>query len=127
MMRLRRIVQSVLCCLLCLTVCAVPALAGNEQYADGFYYWSDGAAVNLSYGSESVNLLNGYFPASFESGEATQLDETHRYFNITGKKYSFSSACKPTWNVPAMYVEVLFPVPAPLSITVSAGSSGCTL
>lgn len=102
-------------------------MAGNEQYVDGFYYWSNGAAVNLFYGSESVNLLNGYFPATFESGEATQLDETHRYFNITGKKYSFSSACKPTWNVPAMYVEVLFPVPAPLSITVSAGSSGCTL
>ncbi len=116
-----------LCCLLCLTVCVVPALAGNEQYADGLYYWSNGAAVNLSYGSESVNLLNGYFPATFESGEATQLDETHRYFNITGKKYSFSSACNPTWNVPAMYVEVLFPVPAPLSITVSAGSSGCNL
>ena len=113
--------------MLCLTVCVVPALAGNEQYSDGFYYWSNGAAVNLSYGSESVNLLNGYFPATFESGEATQLDETHRYFNIIGKKYSFSSACKPTWNVPAMYVEVLFPVPAPLSITVSAGSSGCTL
>ena len=127
MMQSRHIVRSVLCCLLCLTVCAVPALAGNEQYSDGFYYWSNGAAVNLSYGSESVNLLNGYFPATFESGEATQLDETHRYFNITGKKYSFSSACKPTWNVPAMYVEVLFPVPAPLSITVSAGSSGCTL
>lgn len=116
-----------LCCLLCLTVCAVPALAGNEQYADGFYYWSNGAEVNLSYGSESVNLLNGYFPATFESGEANQLDNEHRYFNITGKKYSFSSACKPTWNVPAMYVEVLFPVPAPLSITVSAGSSGCIL
>lgn len=116
-----------LCCLLCLTVCAVPALAGNEQYTDGFYYWSNGAEVNLSYGSESVNLLNGYFPATFESGDAKQLDNEHRYFNITGKKYSFSSACKPTWNVPAMYVEVLFPVPAPLSITVSAGSSGCTL
>lgn len=116
-----------LCCLLCLTVCAVPALAGNEQYSDGYYYWSNGAAVNLSYGSENVNLLHGYFPATFDSGEATQLDETHRYFNITGKKYSFSSACKPTWNIPAMYVEILFPVPAPLSITVSAGSSGCTM
>lgn len=116
-----------LCCLLCLTVCAVPALAGNEQYSDGFYYWSNGAEVNLSYGSESVNLLNGYFPATFESGDAQQLDDSHRYFNITGKKYSFGSACKPTWNIPAMYVEVLFPVPAPLSVTVSAGSSGCTL
>lgn len=116
-----------LCCLLCLTVCVVPALAGNEQYADGYYYWSNSAAVNLSYGSETVNLLNGYFPATFESGQAQQLDNDHRYFNITGKKYSFSSACKPTWNIPAMYVEVLFPVPAPLSITVSAGSSGCTL
>lgn len=102
-------------------------MAGNEQYADGLYYWSNGAAVNLIHGGETVNLLNGYFPASFESGEATQLDETHRYFNITGKKYSYSSECKPTWNVPAMYVEVLFPVPAPLKVTVtgSAAPSGC--
>lgn len=37
MMRLRRIAQSVLCCLLCLTVCAVPALAGKLDTVSGVF------------------------------------------------------------------------------------------
>lgn len=38
MMRLRHIAQSVLCCLLCLTVCAAPALAADDVYIEDYTY-----------------------------------------------------------------------------------------
>ena len=119
MMRLQHIVRSVLCCLLCLTVCAVPALAGNEQYTDGFFYWSNDAYVNVSIGSQTVNLLNGYFPATVSITDGQTVDNLERDFIVSGKFYKFSSFSQPRFDIPQMYVEILFPVPAPLTVTLS--------
>lgn len=119
MMRLRRTAQSVLCCLLCLTVCAAPVLAANDEYTDGFFYWSNGAEVNLTGGGQSVNFLNGYFPATVSSDDANALNEPYRNFRIFGKPFIFSSSVAPTFSFSSFYVEVLFGVPAPLTVTIS--------
>ena len=108
-----------LCCLLCLTVCVVPALAGNEQYTDGFFYWSNDGYVNVSIGSQTVNLLNGYFPATVSITDGKPVDNLERDFIISGKFYKFSSFSQPRFDIPQMYVEILFPVPAPLTVTLS--------
>lgn len=108
-----------LCCLLCLTVCAVPALAGNEQYTDGFFYWDNAGYVNVSIGSQTVNLLNGYFPATVSVTDGKPVDNLERDFIVSGKFYKFSSSGQPRFEIPNMYVEILFPVPAPLTVTLS--------
>lgn len=108
-----------LCCLLCLTVCVVPALAGNEQYTDGFFYWSNTGYVNVSIGNETVNLLNGYFPATVSITDGKTVDNLERDFIVSGKFYKFSSSSQPIFEIPNMYVEILFPVPAPLTVTLS--------
>ena len=105
--------------MLCLTVCAVPALAGNEQYTDGFFYWDNTGYVNVSIGSQTVNLLNGYFPATVSIADGKTVDNLERDFIVSGKFYKFSSSGRPTFEIPNMYVEILFPVPAPLTVTLS--------
>lgn len=119
MMRLQPIVRSVLCFLLCLTVCAAPVLAGNEQYTDGFFYWDNTGYVNVSIGSQTVNLLNGYFPATVSVTDGKPVDNLERDFIVSGKFYKFSSFSQPRFEIPNMYVEILFPVPAPLTVTLS--------
>ena len=118
MMRLRHIVRSALCCLLCLTVCAVPALAGNEQYTDGFLYWSNNARINIFDGVDSFNLLNGYFPATI-SGDGQHIENDYRNFVIRGRPYDVSTESESLWTFNSIYVEVLFSVPAPLTVSVS--------
>ena len=108
------------CFLLCLTVCAAPVLAANDEYTDGFFYWSNGAGVNLTGGGQSVNLLNGYFPATLSSDDANALNEPYRNFRIYGAPFTFSSSVAPTFSFNSFYVEVLFGVPAPLSVTISS-------
>lgn len=112
-----------LCCLLCLTVCAVPALAGNEQYPDGFFYWGPGAYVNVTANGQTVDMLSGHFPASFSEEDISTADSNFRSYNVKGTWVDFGSAADPRIAFPQMYVEVLFPVPAPLTVTVAGVSS----
>lgn len=112
-----------LCCLLCLTVCVVPALAGNEQYPDGFFYWGPGAYVNLTANGQTVDMLSGYFPASISEEDITTSDSYFRSYLVKGTWVDFGSSSAPRITYPEMYVEVLFPVPAPLTVTVAGVSS----
>ena len=112
-----------LCCLLCLTVCAVPALAGNEQYPDGFFYWGPGAYVNVTANGQTVDMLSGHFPASISEADISTVDSNYRSYNVKGSWVDFGSASAPRIFYPEMYVEVLFPVPAPLTVTVAGVSS----
>lgn len=121
-MRSRPTVRSALCFLLCLIVCVVPVLAGNEQYTDGYFYWSNDGYVKFTHGSTTVNMLNGYFPATFSVSDGTAVSGVERDFAISGKFFDFSTAVIPTVSLPNMYVELLFPVPAPLTVTASANS-----
>ena len=94
-------------------------MAGNEQYTDGFFYWSNDGYVNVSIGSQTVNLLNGYFPATVSITDGKTVDNLERDFIVSGKFYKFSSFSQPRFEIPQMYVEILFPVPAPLTVTLS--------
>ena len=113
--------------MLCLTVCAAPVLAANDEYTDGFFYWSNGAEVNLSGGGQSVNFLNGYFPATISSDDEYAVNEPYRNFRIYGNPFSFSSSVLPTFSFSSFYVEVLFGVPAPLTVTISPNESTAQL
>lgn len=113
--------------MLCLTVCAVPALAGNEQYTDGFIYPEPGLSINYTVGGSTLDILSGYFPASFGSESINGVDMYGRHFGVVGKplphpsgNYSFTSTTSSQF-----YIEVLFGVPAPLSFDLaSLGSTG---
>ena len=119
MMQSRHIVRSVLCCLLCLTVCAVPALAGNEQYTDGLLYWQDKGPV-ITNQQQTFDFTKGYFPASISSGDADTITDSFRLFAIKGGTVSFAeSTGSISWYLLNSYVEVLFPVPAPLTVTMA--------
>lgn len=111
-----------LCCLLCLTVCAVPALAGNEQYTDGFLYWSNNASIEL-YDGKVKDLLAGYFPASFSADDAESLNGNYRNFEIRGTPVKVSTSRDTQWAFDSLYVEVLFSVPAPLTVSVNGVST----
>lgn len=112
-----------LCCLLCLTVCAVPALAGNREYTDGFLYWSNNASINIFDGVDLVNLLNGYFPATVSADDASNLNNNYRDFKILGRPFDAYTGDDTLWAFNSMYVEVLFSVPAPLTVSVDGVSS----
>lgn len=114
MMRSRPIVRSVLCCLLCLTVCAVPALAGNYNDSSGIFQWSADSDITVTNSGKSYSVLNGYFPSSF-SGEDSNNSHT---LLVVGSSMPVGSSN--SWNatVPGtFYLDILYPVNAPIDIT----------
>lgn len=79
--------------------------------------------MNATLGSETVNFLDGYFPASLGVDSADPVNDNYRNFEVVGKPYTFATKGFPVYKVPQMYVEVLFGVHAPLTVTVSGVSS----
>ena len=116
-----------LCCLLCLTVCAAPVLAANDEYTDGVIYPEPGLSIYYTAGGSSVDVLKGYFPASFGSESINSVAGNGRRFSVVGSplphpsgSYSFSMTTGSQF-----YIEVLFGVPAPLSFDLAqTGSTG---
>ena len=112
-----------LCCLLCLTVCAVPAFASDyNNQSDGFLYWSNDAIVRLENGGTTYDVLNGYFPATFS--HETDIPSGGNTYFIRSKPFSNGGN---SWHLDipsAFYVEVLFTVPAPLTVTRDAWVTG---
>lgn len=113
-----------LCCLLCLTVCVVPALAGYNE-SGGFLYWSSDLDIVVTNSGNSYSVLNGYFPAAFSSGRdssnATSLI-------VLGSAMPVGSS--DIWNATTsstFYVEVLYTVDAPLDITRTKWYDGCSV
>ena len=109
--------------MLCLTVCAVPAFASDyNNQSDGFLYWSNDAIVRLENGGNTYDVLNGYFPATF-SHESDISAGGNTYF-IRSKAFTNGGN---SWHLDipsAFYVEVLFTVPAPLTVTRDEWVSG---
>ena len=106
--------------MLCLTVCAVPALAGDYSTAyPGFIYPDSSAQVLFTSGNISEDLLKGYFPSSFgvyeDGGTPTRF--------IVGSIVPWNAnPC--TLTLPTnTYIEVLFPVEVFSTITVTPNSS----
>ena len=75
-----------------MTVCAVPALAGNEQYPDGFFYWGPGAYVNVTANGQTVDMLSGHFPASISQEDISTVDSNFRSYVVKGAWVDFGSA-----------------------------------
>ena len=98
-------------------------MAGNEQYPDGFFYWGAGAYVNVTANGQTVDMLSGHFPASISEQDISTVDSNYRSYIVKGTWVDFGSASGPRITYPDMYVEVLFPVPAPLTVTVAGVSS----
>lgn len=101
-------------------------MAANDEYTDGFIYPSPGLVINYSAGSYSLDVLSGYFPASFGS-EAIHDNSTYgRDMAVVGKalphpdgtyNYSLTTSSQ-------FYIEVLFSVPAPLSFDLVNNPAG---
>lgn len=115
-----------LCCLLCLTVCAVPALAANDDYIDGFIYPEPALSINYATDGYNLDVLSGYFPASFGSESISVTNAFTRSMCVRGKvlprpvgsyNYTLTTASQ-------FYIEVLCAVPAPLSFDLINNPSG---
>ena len=98
-------------------------MAGNEQYPDGFFYWGPGAYVNVTANGQTVDMLTGHFPASISEEDISTVDSNYRSYLVKGTWVDFGRTDGPRITYPEMYVEVLFPVPAPLTVTVAGVSS----
>lgn len=98
-------------------------MAGNEQYPDGFFYWGPGAYVNVTSNGQTVDMLSGHFPASISEEDISTVDSNYRSYIVKGTWVDFGRSAGPRISYPEMYVEVLFPVPAPLTVTVAGVSS----
>lgn len=112
-----------LCCLLCLTVCAVPALAGNYNESGGFLYWSPDLDIVVTNSGNSYSVLNGYFPAAFSSGR-----DSNNAMSLTVLGSGLPVGSSNTWKATTsstFYVEVLYTVDAPLDIIRKKWYDGC--
>ena len=77
---------------------------------------------------QNFYFAEGYFPASVSSGDAVLINNSFRHFLIKGDTVSFAeSTGSINWYLLNSYVEVLFPVPAPLTVTVSSSGAYCTI
>lgn len=112
--------------MLCLTVCAAPVLAANDEYTDGFIYPEAGLTINYATDGYNLDILSGYFPASFGSDAISNINTYTRSMAVVGKalphstnnyQYSLTTASQ-------FYIEVLFSVPAPLSFDLVNNPSG---
>lgn len=101
-------------------------MAGNDQYTDGFFYWGPGAYVNVKSNGKTIDMLSGHFPASISEEDATTIDNYYRSYRVKGSWVDFGGSSSPTIQFPQMYYEVLFPVPAPLTVTLAGISPSHT-
>ena len=95
-------------------------MAGNDQYTSGFIYPESGLSINYSATGSNLDLLLGYFPASFGSESIIDAGNFVRSFVVVGKPvphpagtYSYTLTTDSQF-----YIEVLFSVPAPLSFEI---------
>ncbi len=111
-----------LCCLLCLTVCAVPALAGNYNDSAGILQWSADSDITVTNSGNSYSVLNGYFPASFSAGQDSSNAHT---LIVVGSAMPVGSSN--SWNATTpstFYVDILYPVDSPIDINRKDSNDG---
>lgn len=111
-----------LCCLLCLTVCAVPALAGLNQtiaYVNGgFFYPSAIAPFHfLDSSGNEVSIFNGNFSASFTNDD---FDSPWWEFSSELISGPFSAYV----SVQDSFIEILFNVTKPVNLNVTTSNQG---
>ncbi len=98
----------------------------NDDYTDGFIYPQPGLTINYATDGYNLDILSGYFPASFGSEAISNINIYTRSMAVVGKalphpsgnyNYTLTTASQ-------FYIEVLFSVPAPLSFTLANNPSG---
>lgn len=105
-------------------------MSANDEYTDGFIYPQSGLSINYTAGGSTIDVLAGYFPASFGSEAINSISAYGRHFGVVGKSlpnpggsYSYSLT-----TASQFYIEVLFSVPAPLSFDLAqSGSTGTVI
>ena len=111
-----------LCCLLCLTVCAVPALAGLNQtiaYVNGgFFYPSAISPFHfLDSSGNEVSIFNGNLSATFTNDE---FNSPHWDFSSELISGPFSAYV----TVQDSFIEILFNVTEPCNLSVTTSNQG---
>lgn len=97
-------------------------MAGNEQYTTGFLTWSNNASLLFS-GPEVINVLNGYFPASFDVDQSDGISSTHRTFGVLSSSLPCKQNNVTLYSDVNFYVDVLFSVPIPITVTTSGSGA----
>ena len=90
-------------------------MAGNYNDSDGIFQWSADSDITVTNSGKSYSVLNGYFPASFSGGQDSNNAHT---LLVVGSAMPVGSSN--SWNatVPGtFYVDILYPVNAPIDIT----------
>lgn len=105
------------CFSVCLIVSGVPVSAANDEYTSGFVSWSNNAALLFS-GTEVINVLNGYFPASFSLENASAINSSTRMYGLIGSKLPRTTSSVSLYSDVNFYVDVLYSVPLSLTATV---------
>lgn len=105
-----------------MTVCVLPVLAGNYNDSAGTIHWSSDSDITVTNSGKSYSVLNGYFPASFSSG---RLGDNPQTLIIVGSAMAVGSQNSWSATVPGtFYVDVLYPVDAPIDITRKESQDG---
>ena len=101
-------------------------MAANGDYIDGFIYPESGLSINYATDGYNLDVLSGYFPASFSSESISVTNDFTRSMCVRGKvlprpagsyNYTLTTASQ-------FYIEVLCSVPAPLSFDLINNPSG---
>ncbi len=70
-------------------------------------------------GTETINVLNGYFPASFSPSNMGQENiEYIRQFTVLGSPMPHSETSVSLFSEANIYVEILFAAPNPMTVTI---------
>ena len=70
-------------------------------------------------GTETINVLNGYFPAAFSSANLAQDNIAYgRNYTVLGSPMPHSERSVTLYSDSAIYVEVLFAAPNPMTVTI---------
>lgn len=101
-------------------------MAANDEYTDGIIYPQSGLAINYATDGYNLDVLSGYFPASFGSEAINTVGSYGRNMAVVGKALPHPDG---TYNyslttTSQFYIEVLFSVPAPLSFNLVNNPSG---
>ena len=119
MMRLQHIVRSALCCLLCLTVCVVPALAGMATAAEYVFNGFLAAPLELwkySNGNSVIYPFDGSFSATFT---VNNLEENNG-LRLEGDSLGVLNGYK--YSTDGGYIDIVFNLIEPTKLSTTQGN-----
>lgn len=109
------------CFSVCLIVCVSPVLAANDEYTSGVIYPESSLAIRYLTAGYDLDILSGYFPATFSSDDMYDPSQYKRNFSVAGDVLPHASGSYSfTVTTPSQfYIEVLYSVPASLTMDIA--------